>query len=332
MRSVKAKSSDSRLQVEPKLESSRPGSACPDGSQNNEPWGNPKQEYPSTSTPSGTQTTPSNGPQVHPGPQAHQSFVFTTIMANQAAEAVLSGHFPSVVAYHCAQPNTRQMLERRRAMMGAMGPGWGPGGPMPGGPMGGPPNQPGYMSNHFPPGNFQGPPNGPPYSMPGANGPRGMAAIGPGGPMGSANSPMNAPFPMGGPMGPHGPIGPGGPGGPGAPMGHGGRPNPGVKVSDENLTPQQKQHREEQLATLCKMRQILFPGEQGNTGGPSGGPVPRMMQSHGPTGPMQGGPGNPYGLGGPLGPSKGPRGQYPPNPRQSGPGGPPNQGSQYNFR
>lgn len=322
-----SRSSNSFSQVEPKLENSRPGSACPDGTQSNEPWGNPKQEYPSTSTPSGTQTTPSNGPQNTP--QSSQLFVFTTHMANMAADAVLNTHFPSIVAYHCAQPNTRQLLERRRAMMGAIGPGWGPGGPMPGGPMGGPPNHPGYMNNHFPPGNFQGPPNGPPFGMPGANGPRGMNAMGPGGPMGPSNAPMNAPFSMGGPspMGPHGPMGPGGP------MGHGGRPNPGVKVPDENLTPQQRQHREEQLATLCKMRQMLFPGaDPGNPGGPSGGPGPRMMQPHGPPGPMQGGPGHPYGPGGPMGASKGPRGQYPPNARQSGPGGPPNHGSQYNFR
>ena len=33
----------------------------------------------------------------------------------------------------------------------------------------------------------------------------------------------------------------------------------GVQVPDENLTPQQRQHREEQLATLRKMQQMLFP-------------------------------------------------------------------------
>lgn len=32
-----------------------------------------------------------------------------------------------------------------------------------------------------------------------------------------------------------------------------------MKVPDENLTPQQRQHREEQLATLRKMQQMLFP-------------------------------------------------------------------------
>lgn len=37
----------------------------------------------------------------------------------------------------------------------------------------------------------------------------------------------------------------------------------GVKVPDENLTPQQRQHREEQLATIRKMQQMLFPEHQG---------------------------------------------------------------------
>lgn len=36
----------------------------------------------------------------------------------------------------------------------------------------------------------------------------------------------------------------------------------GVKVPDENLTPQQRQHREEQLATIRKMQQLLFPEQQ----------------------------------------------------------------------
>lgn len=36
----------------------------------------------------------------------------------------------------------------------------------------------------------------------------------------------------------------------------------GVKVPDENLTPQQRQHREEQLATIRKMQQMLFPENQ----------------------------------------------------------------------
>lgn len=43
----------------------------------------------------------------------------------------------------------------------------------------------------------------------------------------------------------------------------------GVKVPDENLTPQQRQHREGKLQTLTKMRQMLFPEQQKDmTGGP----------------------------------------------------------------
>lgn len=36
----------------------------------------------------------------------------------------------------------------------------------------------------------------------------------------------------------------------------------GVKVPDENLTPQQRQHREVQLATIRKMQMILFPQQK----------------------------------------------------------------------
>lgn len=50
----------------------------------------------------------------------------------------------------------------------------------------------------------------------------------------------------------------------------------GVKVPDENLTPQQRQHREEQLAKLKKMNQFLFPENGGNDfhpQGPSNNPI-----------------------------------------------------------
>lgn len=70
---------------------------------------------------------------------------------------------------------------------------------------------------------------------------------------------------------PNGP--PGGPGGPGPgnqPPGYFGGPNAppgcppgpmptGVKIPDENLTPQQRMHREEQLAKMRKMHALLFP-------------------------------------------------------------------------
>lgn len=47
----------------------------------------------------------------------------------------------------------------------------------------------------------------------------------------------------------------------------------GVKVPDENLTPQQRQHREEQLAKLKKMNQFLFPE---NESGPAGSQLNKL--------------------------------------------------------
>lgn len=52
----------------------------------------------------------------------------------------------------------------------------------------------------------------------------------------------------------------------------------GVKVPDENLTPQQRQHREEQLAKLKKMNQFLFPENGGNDYHPQG-PGNNMMMA-----------------------------------------------------
>ncbi|XP_022256585.1 uncharacterized protein LOC106472278 isoform X2 [Limulus polyphemus] len=47
----------------------------------------------------------------------------------------------------------------------------------------------------------------------------------------------------------------------------------GVKIPNENLTPQQRQHREEQLATIRKMQQLLFP-DQNQYQAPPGGMMP----------------------------------------------------------
>lgn len=43
--------------------------------------------------------------------QQSQLFVFSTMLANKAAEAVLQGQFPSIIAYHCSQPGTKKYLE-----------------------------------------------------------------------------------------------------------------------------------------------------------------------------------------------------------------------------
>lgn len=40
----------------------------------------------------------------------------------------------------------------------------------------------------------------------------------------------------------------------------------GVKVPDENLTPQQRQHRESQLATIRKMQMMFFPEKDEHPG------------------------------------------------------------------
>lgn len=43
--------------------------------------------------------------------QQSQIFVFSTSLANKSAESVLAGHYPTIIAYHCAQPRTKKFLE-----------------------------------------------------------------------------------------------------------------------------------------------------------------------------------------------------------------------------
>lgn len=43
--------------------------------------------------------------------QQSQIFVFSTTMANKAAEMVIGGQFPSIIAYHMSQPNTKKFME-----------------------------------------------------------------------------------------------------------------------------------------------------------------------------------------------------------------------------
>lgn len=45
--------------------------------------------------------------------QQSQIFVFSTALANQGADAVVQSHFPSIIAFHCAQPGTKKYLEVR---------------------------------------------------------------------------------------------------------------------------------------------------------------------------------------------------------------------------
>lgn len=87
----------------------------------------------------------------------------------------------------------------------------------------------------------------------------------------------------------HHPLGPGGDGMPPMSPGFiGGIPNSrvglqGVKIPDENLTPEQRLHREEQLATLRRMRTMFFPEH----GGPMGPDCQQQQQMNA----MGGGPG-----------------------------------------
>lgn len=43
--------------------------------------------------------------------QQSQIFVFSTSLANKSAESVNSGQYPTIIAYHCAQPRTKKFLE-----------------------------------------------------------------------------------------------------------------------------------------------------------------------------------------------------------------------------
>lgn len=130
------------------------------------------------------------------------------------------------------------------------------------------------------------------------------------------------------------------------------KPPAGVKIPDENLTPQQRAHREEQLATIRKMQQMLFPESGGSGQGPGEGsqqqndinppnssaninmPFP-PMSGMGPNGPMVSGPNGPMvsmsssmnsgpscTMSGPMGPGPmGPGGPMGPNGPMGGPMG-----------
>ncbi|XP_030025246.2 collagen alpha-1(I) chain isoform X3 [Manduca sexta] len=367
------------------------------------------------------QTLPSNVISKQAGSMEQQSqiFVFSTLLANKGAEAVISGQHHSIIAYHCAQPGTKKYLEKHPLKMGqfnkqspaqwlnnlAMAKNRGG---MRGGPnmMGGP-NQMGHMM-----GGPMGPNMGPmghggmghmgpnmmgPNRMGGPGNQMMMMKGGPGqmGQMGPGMGPMDG-FPGGTPscgvmdgLGADGEMpwdtknssvmsnGMGN--GPGqlpacseaagsqsdAPASAAndssgdqacqGGPK-GVKIPDENLTPQQRAHREEQLATIRKMQQMLFPESGGsNPGqGPDGSQPPNdinppnstagmnmpfpPMSGMGPNGPMGSGPNGPMvsmpnsmnsgpsctmaGPMGPNGPMGGPMGPNGPMGGPMGPGGP----------
>ncbi|XP_028145379.1 protein BCL9 homolog [Diabrotica virgifera virgifera] len=199
--------------------------------------------------------------------QQSQIFVFSTILANSGAEEVIQGRYPSIIAYHCAQPGTKKYLEKNPlkvtqfnrqnpaqwlsniAMMKNKSCTRSPG-------LGSKP--PTTLDN------FLGP--DPLDDMVGLdetniawdtknNHLEGLdAAVSNGLP--DVVPDMDACSPSLANVQPS---------------------LQGVKVPDENLTPQQRQHREVQLATIRKMQQMLFPESQsmeGVPGGAAGGNAP----------------------------------------------------------
>ncbi|XP_046985076.1 protein BCL9 homolog [Schistocerca americana] len=74
--------------------------------------------------PNGIQPLPSNVINKQPGSmeaqymqQQSQIFVFSTNLANKSADAVLQGQYPSIIAFHCAQPGTKKYLEKHPLKM-----------------------------------------------------------------------------------------------------------------------------------------------------------------------------------------------------------------------
>ncbi|XP_026824047.1 protein BCL9 homolog isoform X2 [Ooceraea biroi] len=189
--------------------------------------------------------------------QQSQIYVFSTMLANKGADAVLRGDFISIIAYHQAQPGTKKYLEKGHQ---------------------------GNANNTFP--TEQPPdlpaldPNAPQFwneqpNLRNINGGNSLGNSEPSLDDGNIDVPCLVPNSPGNSANPQSANN--------ATMGHspnllGGTTSPGpgnlqpslqgVKVPDENLTPRQRQHREVQLATLRKMQMMLFPGhkdEAGNT-------------------------------------------------------------------
>ncbi|KAK3604620.1 hypothetical protein CHS0354_028977 [Potamilus streckersoni] len=242
--------------------------------------------------PSGQQCMPNQAPSSmdpHFMQQQSQIFVFTTGMANEAADAVQSGQYKSILSYHMDQPPTKKFLQKNPPKMR------GSGMPMY--------NMSNMRNNKMDPMNNQ---------VIGGFGPSSANSVAqwvqqqnqnlqeqgyhiPSFPGNSPNSGM-----MYGPQNPGGnfPMLPDGSFfdpdmiGLNGPMGY---PNMNLlqnKVPNENLTPEQLQRREEQLANLRKIQQMLFPeqrqhGQQFPTGpgpGPIPGPGPGMMPGDMPPG------------------------------------------------
>ncbi|XP_055690416.1 protein BCL9 homolog [Lutzomyia longipalpis] len=209
--------------------------------------------------------------------QSSQIFVFSTSLANKGAESVLNGHFPSIIAYHCAQPGTKKILEKHPLKLGQF--------------------------NRHTPWNLMGGGGG----TFGQKAPPGCRPKNPGAMLEAQESLEGEPGDSSWPEGIKSELPDDLPNGNASLV-------QGVKVPDENLTPQQRQHREEQLAMIRKMHLMLFPeqsdGEPGEV--PPDGeekPCPDFLPCPNQPGPMPA-PGGAY---------KSDWGRLPPRQRAHGP-------------
>lgn len=192
--------------------------------------------------------------------QQSQIFVFSTTMANRGADEVLQGRYPSIIAYHCAQPGTKKYLEKNPLKLTQFNR-----------------QNPAQWLNNLAMIKNKGCARSPGLGLKGPSidnflGPEGlddMVGLGDGdmpwdqknshhleGLEGVSNGLPEVPPDMD----------------TCSPSLSNMQPSlQGVKVPDENLTPRQRQHREEQLATIRKMQQMLFPEHQAVDGqGPEG--------------------------------------------------------------
>ncbi|XP_030379735.1 protein BCL9 homolog [Scaptodrosophila lebanonensis] len=273
--------------------------------------------------------------------QQNHIFVFSTQLANKGAESVLSGQFQTIIAYHCTQPATKSFLEdffmknpmkmnklqRQNSlgicnMPGSGGQPWMPGG---GGAGGGGPSVVSKMLQQQPQQQKQGGPKAHFNQAENSNKATGLRGAMPGNFGGdNSDSLVNESELMCWETGSRNNM-EGNPtesqalklleGGVDSIVGGLGKCGDlsnesniislqGVKVPDENLTPQQRQHREEQLAKIKKMNQFLFPendsggqmpgagnqlGKLTNEQAMAGNLPPNMIMSMGGGGP--GGPG-----------------------------------------
>ncbi|XP_049817636.1 protein BCL9 homolog isoform X3 [Aethina tumida] len=189
--------------------------------------------------------------EVHYMQQQSQIFVFSTMLANSGADEVMQGRYPSIIAYHCAQPGTKKYLEKNPLKVTQFNR-----------------QSPAQWLNNFNMMKNKGCTRSPglgPKSAPSLEnflGPEGLDDIGLSD--GDLAWDQKNNHPLEG-------------------------LEAGVKVPDENLTPQQRQHREESLATIRKMQQLFFPESQSIDGAPQGQPptgppdpnaMPNMPPNH----------------------------------------------------